>query len=231
MQTQPLLESSAMASVGGNKKKMKSDIICHHCGKIGHVKDNCYRLIRFSPDFKFTKGKGVLKNVISSVNNVSASGSSAEQEDIDSVMPHISLTKQQFQKLLTLINEGATDFGDKPSASTVPTAIKGINVQSVKPSIVNSSVAGIITRPYCFNSLHGIYGESSYTNIFKIDPYCWIVDSGATDHIACSLNLFITSIPVKNAFVQMPNNLRAVVTHWFSENITKSYPSSCLVCT
>ncbi|EEF28007.1 conserved hypothetical protein [Ricinus communis] len=45
-------ESAAMAV-----KKSISDLYCTQCWKSGHLKDKCYKIIGFPPDFKFTKGK------------------------------------------------------------------------------------------------------------------------------------------------------------------------------
>ncbi|KAG5616149.1 hypothetical protein H5410_015973 [Solanum commersonii] len=42
----------------GKKPKYDPNDICTHCGKIGHVDDNCYRLIGFPEDFQFTHDKG-----------------------------------------------------------------------------------------------------------------------------------------------------------------------------
>ncbi|EOY25713.1 Uncharacterized protein TCM_027093 [Theobroma cacao] len=104
--TQPTLETAAMYTAAEGKNKVKKYIVCNHCGKKGHVKEKCYRLIGFSEDFKFTKGKN--------------------------------------------------------------------NVRKGKAAIM---------------------------------------DSGASDHIAYSLNKFISARPVTNSFVQLPNNKRAIVTH------------------
>ncbi|KAF5461549.1 hypothetical protein F2P56_017636 [Juglans regia] len=49
----PAAESCALAaSHNQTKKKDKSDLTCYNCGKAGHTKDKCYRLIGFLPDFK-----------------------------------------------------------------------------------------------------------------------------------------------------------------------------------
>ncbi|EOY04498.1 Uncharacterized protein TCM_019739 [Theobroma cacao] len=46
-----------------------------------------------------------------------------------------------------------------------------------------------------------------------LDCNSWIVDIGATDHIACSLHCFTTYKSIEGIFVKMPNNVRALVTH------------------
>jgi len=34
-----------------------SNLFCDHCKKTGHIKEKCYKLHGFPPDFKFTKEK------------------------------------------------------------------------------------------------------------------------------------------------------------------------------
>ncbi|KAG5573799.1 hypothetical protein H5410_063565 [Solanum commersonii] len=42
----------------GKKGKYDPNANCTHCGKNGHLKLNCYRLIGFPEDFQFTNEKG-----------------------------------------------------------------------------------------------------------------------------------------------------------------------------
>ena len=57
--TTTIPDNSALAvkisTAKGSKIKFTSD--CNYCGIKGHKKEQCYRLIRFPPNFKFTKGK------------------------------------------------------------------------------------------------------------------------------------------------------------------------------
>ncbi|XP_071721777.1 uncharacterized protein [Rutidosis leptorrhynchoides] len=38
-----------------NKKNPKAKLICNHCGKKSHIEAECYRIVGFPPDFKFTR--------------------------------------------------------------------------------------------------------------------------------------------------------------------------------
>ncbi|KAG6729697.1 hypothetical protein I3842_01G043000 [Carya illinoinensis] len=55
----PHHETSVLAAFQSQgRKREKVDVTCYHCGKSGHTKDKCYRLISFPPNFKFTKSNG-----------------------------------------------------------------------------------------------------------------------------------------------------------------------------
>ncbi|KAF5475550.1 hypothetical protein F2P56_007348 [Juglans regia] len=47
--------SALLAYQNFSKKKDRSDLVCHHCGKVGHTKEKCYKLVGFPPNFKLTK--------------------------------------------------------------------------------------------------------------------------------------------------------------------------------
>lgn len=44
-------------TVGTRKPLNKSNLFCDYCKRTGHIKEKCYKLHGFPPDFKFTKGK------------------------------------------------------------------------------------------------------------------------------------------------------------------------------
>ncbi|XP_017978371.1 PREDICTED: uncharacterized protein LOC108662467 [Theobroma cacao] len=107
---QPLSETAAISVVAGEKSKRKSNFLCSNCGKKGHLKDKCYRLIRFPADYKFNKNKSNGNNKRSqsySANNVIsiAKSNEAGDEGINGSMSQIGLSKDQIHKMLSLINE------------------------------------------------------------------------------------------------------------------------------
>ncbi|KAH0665941.1 hypothetical protein KY285_027147 [Solanum tuberosum] len=46
----------------GRKGKYDPNVSCTHCGKTGHVYDNCFRRISFPDDFEFTKSRNFDSN-------------------------------------------------------------------------------------------------------------------------------------------------------------------------
>ncbi|EOY03128.1 Cysteine-rich RLK (RECEPTOR-like protein kinase) 8 [Theobroma cacao] len=84
---------------------------------------------------------------------------------------------------------------------------------SSQPSIVNSKVCGIILKTQ-FSQNHNCFSAShNINNAFIFNHNSWIVDTGATDHIACSLHSFTTFKSIQGVFVELPNNAKALVTH------------------
>ncbi|EOY19839.1 Uncharacterized protein TCM_045203 isoform 2 [Theobroma cacao] len=136
IQSQPLIEASAMALIYDSKKKRNMYLVCNHCGKRGHLKDKCFRLIDFPEDFKFTKSKGNFKkggNV--SVNSATVDKENGHFDDVDvSSAVQLSHIQGQIQKLMALVTErGGIEMNQDSPLST--------NQQN-KPSLVNSALAG-----------------------------------------------------------------------------------------
>ncbi|XP_017974499.1 PREDICTED: uncharacterized protein LOC108661577 [Theobroma cacao] len=184
---QPLSETAAMSVVASEKSKGKSDFLCSHCGKKGHLKEKCYRLIGFPADVKFNKNKSNGNNKRSqyySANNVTsvAKSDEAEYEGINGLMSQISLSKDQIHKLLSLINEQPSiNQYDTPTTSS----------QQSKTALVNSTVA--------------VASMSSFLN-----SDAWILDTSVTDHIACNLKNFTAYRKVHDVFVQLPNKMNVL---------------------
>ncbi|KAF2312897.1 hypothetical protein GH714_040955 [Hevea brasiliensis] len=96
LKSQSFPEMFAMAM-----KKVKNDVTCFHCGKPGHVKANCYRLIGFPPDFKFTKSKGNVGGLSSSkpTSAYQVSTTKAIVESVVDDLSQITLSKDKFTNL------------------------------------------------------------------------------------------------------------------------------------
>ena len=70
---------------------------CTHCGAMGHVVDKCYKLHGYPPGYKFKSTKGqVAATLPPFANNVIAPK--------DDASGGVSLTKSEYQQLLSLLN-------------------------------------------------------------------------------------------------------------------------------
>ncbi|WRX20101.1 Retrotransposon gag domain - like 10 [Theobroma cacao] len=213
IQSQPFIQTSAMAStyVDG-KKKNRNDLSCSHCGKNGHTRDKCYKLIGFPPDFKFTEGKN---NPRKSINNVVQHSHTKQGEhDTVSTMSQLSLIKNQVQILMTTLNEnGGTSIDDDSSTS---------NSEQLKASLVNFTIVSLISNSVNYMDQNARVNNSSKIISSIIKSNSWIIDTSASDHITCSLSFLTQAKPIHNAFVQMPDNSRALVSHIGTVKITPS---------
>ncbi|XP_042988866.1 uncharacterized protein LOC122316414 [Carya illinoinensis] len=112
----PLNESSVLAVYHGqNKKKEKLEVTCYHCGKMGHTKEKCYRLVGFPPNFKFTKSKQGYSSGSHSVNQVTTQ----EHESRTSKTPQLPLTEAQIQQIATLVNAQTSQLNLKERNSPI----------------------------------------------------------------------------------------------------------------
>lgn len=102
----PSAESSTLALFNNTsfKKKEKTELTCSYYGKSGHVRDKCYRLIGFPPNFKFTKIKqGQFSNNFPGPHSSNKVMSPSQEKEFVTV-PQLSLTRSQIQKLMAQVN-------------------------------------------------------------------------------------------------------------------------------
>ncbi|KAE8700094.1 vinorine synthase-like [Hibiscus syriacus] len=130
------IETSVMfttASKGNERRRFSGT--CDYCNIKGHSRDRCYRLIGFSPDFKFNKKKippdATMVNSVHAADNDTANG--LVVSSTVSVVP--SCTSEQYHQILKLLSKGP------PSDSSVNLAG---TVASNLPTSSNSCVRWII---------------------------------------------------------------------------------------
>ncbi|XP_050104661.1 uncharacterized protein LOC126584269 [Malus sylvestris] len=71
------------------------------------------------------------------------------------------------------------------------------------------TMANLIGDVFSINNLPG----KSLRGITLWKNRAWILDSGETDHIVCSSNMFTICLPVQNWTVNLPNGMAVAVTH------------------
>src|SRR5262249_28180384 len=96
-------------------------------------------------------------------------------------------TQEQYQKILELIQQ-------IPS----PHLPQQINANAVVTTNLSSTN---------FSGFHSCFNSLSSHIVSRI------VDTGATDHICCSLSLFSSYTAVQNVFVTLPNGQQVPITH------------------
>ncbi|KAJ0028116.1 hypothetical protein Pint_36078 [Pistacia integerrima] len=95
-----VLYSSSNTSQHSSKTKKNWSIICEHCNVRGHKKDNCYRLIGYPADFKFTKKK--FSNQSSASNVTSVTQPDINPSSTESPTAPV-FSKEQYAEILKLL--------------------------------------------------------------------------------------------------------------------------------
>ncbi|KAG5603370.1 hypothetical protein H5410_034740 [Solanum commersonii] len=118
------------------KKKYNPNVSCAHCGKTGHVIDDCYRLIGFPEDFNFTNDKTYSTPV-------RGNGAIMEEEDPNYYMDQVSqhMSKEQFGQFIQVMKQMKL-----PESAT----------KNAGPEINANAVAGTILKYFgtCFSAFN-----------------------------------------------------------------------------
>ena len=79
------------------------------------------------------------------------------------------------------------------------------------------------------NLKHSIF-FAKLVNRFAFGGSNWVLDIGASDHIACSLSLFHSYIVVSHCVVELPNGESAHVTHIGTVKLSNSLTLEHVLC-
>ncbi|XP_040987621.1 uncharacterized protein LOC121235338 [Juglans microcarpa x Juglans regia] len=139
-------EASALAVYSNQaKRKEKSDLSCFHCGKLGHTKEKCYRLIGFPPNFKFTRAKSNHGSGNFSSPHSANQVSSQNQEKGIQENPQLNLSQNQIQKLMALINGQMSQLTSNDSGSVqTTTQPQQLSTENNPSPVAYSNMAGPI---------------------------------------------------------------------------------------
>ncbi|XP_075652640.1 uncharacterized protein LOC142623058 [Castanea sativa] len=91
---------NASKNFKGNTRKGRP--MCSHCGKLGHIKEKCYKLVGFPPGYK-QKGKAPMAN------QISLEGDQSQSEDLCN--GNFPFTSRQCQQVISLVNTYAFASG------------------------------------------------------------------------------------------------------------------------
>ena len=101
---------------------------------------------------------------------------------------NIKVTPQLYQALMSLLQHQSNNGGFTSGTSHI-------------------NQVGIVTEPHIGKVI------SLTCSISKAKPRDWILDSGATDHVACSLKFFSTHKQISPIIVQFPTSQQVIAIH------------------
>ena len=184
--------NSTNSSVCAVSSKAKRPI-CSHCNISGHTADKCYKLHGYPPGYKSKiNGAGYkASNYQSAAANLFSNSSSQSADPSKPVM-----SANQCQQIIDFLHSQFRITA--PSSSSSTPQVNG----SSSSSSENPSVAS-------FNGT--VLTSSSHSS--SISSSSWILDTGATHHVCCSLKFFHSYTSVHNSFVTLPTGVHTTVTH------------------
>ena len=199
---------------GKNGKIFKGNVgkgrpMCSYYGKVGHIKEKCYKHVGFPPGYK-QKGK------VPMANQVMVDCDQAQNEVVHQ-NGTFSFTPEQYQQLISLLNSHASNSGSSNEVI----------------HIANSALSGIsndlLQNSMCLSMQHSIFAINP-SNKTAYSQDTWVLDIGATDHIVHSVALFTKITSSVTSFVQLPNGERVVVTHIGTIQVTSSLVLENVLC-
>ncbi|XP_039067901.1 uncharacterized protein LOC120213937 [Hibiscus syriacus] len=138
------LDADAMYSnASGNSVRKRFTGVCDYCKLKGHKRENCYRLIGFPPDFKFTKKRNSQAALVSSPSLADSDHESRSGESrTANPVPAPVFTTTQYHQILELLNK-------------TPSADAAVNLAGATDHMVSES--------HCLQSLTSC--EPSYVHL------------------------------------------------------------------
>ena len=212
------VESTALATKNsGTNFKGKERSLCTHCGKLGHTVYKCYKLHGFPPGFKFKNNKNATALQVSTNLELFQGNTSSGVTDFVpsmSVSQALAFTHDQYQQLLTLIGSFSTQQFPKgqelhvANSVTCPSNVVVGNSINLKHSVFSTKI--VSRRAY--------------------DLQTWVIDTGASDHIVCSIQLMTSNTEISHTMVEFPNGEVALVTHIGTIQLSSHITLSNVLC-
>jgi hypothetical protein len=175
--------------------------------------EKCYRLHGFPPGFKFTKGKVAGEHSAYQVSEF-FDRSYGNQD-----APSLPFTQDQCQKLMALIT---------PDSDIIPLANQVGHSQKLIANMSGNSIFTPVSTP---SFLHSVFSSvSTFQKASQLNNHPWILDTGATDHMICSISLFTTITASVSKLVRLPNGKFASVTHIGTVKISSTLTLTNVLC-
>ena len=202
-------ESSLSTRAPAFKRQGKRPV-CTYCGYVGHTIDVCYKKNGYPPGYQ-PKARKVAQ--VHAVAAPLSSPAEAHQTSVQISPTEWSQFQQQYQRMVI-----AFQNSDGASTSQARPPTPQPNMARRSPSMIHeetregqqlSRVNAAASRPHQDHITDPDSGKHNPNSSLIL----WILDSGASDHIVCSIKFFTTVIPINDAFVYLPNGVAVPATH------------------
>lgn len=198
---QPVLYQATSQPVGQYKrhlsKEEKRRLMCSHCQRTGHEASECFKLLRIPDWYKKYKDSGAKGGRVNYVDTASESGSSTGQ-------PEFKDNSSDLSKVIQ--SEMAKCMG------TMMQYMSGNNLVKTYANMVHESSKN--KTPF-----EGYY---AFSIVLSMENTTWIVDSGASIHICCNIELLHVTYPLQEVvMMHLPNGSSRAVRHGGKARINK----------
>lgn len=172
-------QSISYVQTGPNKGRP----ICSFCKRVGHIVESCYKKHGFPPGF-VSKYKPTEKSVSSNktaaqVTQSSPSSVAVQPQTVENMIGNLS--KDQIQQFIALFSSQL----QAPSGSTQPEAVP--------------STYGIFFSPMTYNFVGKLMVSQH-----RLSSQTWVIDSGATHHVAHDEKIFLSMDSSLTSSVNLP---------------------------
>jgi Zn-finger protein len=170
------------SSSGGNSKGK-----CTYCHKSNHVVENCFKKHGVPPHM-LQKYPGYAHHSAAEGGD-SSGNSSAASQDTRNVSTAPSITQEQYDKLMNLLQSSSVNSGSTSATSHQVSSFKSAGHTPTDKGKQGKNLA------YCHFSFicHNITLDT------------WIIDSGASHHICASLHWFHSYSEITPMVIKLPN--------------------------
>ncbi|XP_050217801.1 uncharacterized protein LOC126668656 [Mercurialis annua] len=126
-------------------------------------------------------------------------------------------TQEQYSQIMNMLHQNNNNQNsESPRINTVSTNFSNKVEHEGTQFLSYSYFKNFTACSYVRKPVHDVR-KPVYENL------SWIIDSGATDHIVCSLNQFTSYTIVHDTFVTLPNSQRIAVTHVGTVKFSKDF--------
>ncbi|CAL1404860.1 unnamed protein product [Linum trigynum] len=180
----------------GREGKKGQELFCRYCKKDNHVIEDCYRLKNKR------KLEGGNRNFAGSVEVNSGDGNNSAGSNTQSPTSPVSENRNS--------QEGQSIWFTSDEISKLRNLLQH---QSATPQFAQSN--SVTTRSSApVPPRHSITGKVCLsTTLENHISAVWVLDTGASDHIVCNVNLMLRCKEVSDMYVTLPNGQSAKVSH------------------
>jgi len=234
--------NSGAATGTKNYKKGKERPTCSHCALIGHTVNKCYKIHGYPLGYK-AKSRNPVANQVSCVDfgpnqigssnqfrlqsqqlvsqplfNCTIGNQPVSQPQFTSTVgtqpqfgstTHSPFTPEQYQKILAMI-------GGQEVASTPIGMANNVSFPLQQPTPLTGN--HFMPRSV-FDLKHSIFA-AKIVNKTAFGHKTWVIDTGASDHIVCSVTLMHSFTSISQCFVELRNGESTQVTHVSSAHVS-----------